>query len=95
MEESVEKAIDDLNDDQLEDALFTFIAEHQLTGEFLVWLKKWKAIHKIVSQEEQYVCPKCHFSINGEDHPNKHHLLCPIANLAKKDKDGNFVKEVR
>ena len=40
MEESVEKAIDDLNDGQLEDALFTFIAEHQLTGEFLVWLKK-------------------------------------------------------
>jgi len=52
-------------------------------------------VHGIVSQEEQYVCPKCHLSRDGEDHPSKHHPLCPIANLAKKDKDGNFVKEVR
>ena len=41
---------------------------------------------------EKYTCPKCHRDIKGKDHPNKHHPLCPLAILAKKDAKGGFAK---
>lgn len=39
-------ATDDLPDDQLLKALHDFLTEHKLLGEFLVWIGKWKAIHR-------------------------------------------------
>ncbi len=40
-------AIDDLPDEQLEQAILDFLTEQKLGGEFLVWLEKWKSLHKV------------------------------------------------
>ncbi len=39
--------IDELNDEQLEQAIVDFLVEQKLIGEFLVWIEKWKSNHKI------------------------------------------------
>ena len=45
--ELITEAVDELDDQQLLDAFSDFLAEQKLIGEFLVWLEKWKAIHKV------------------------------------------------
>lgn len=47
MEDKIREAIDDLNEQQLEQVLVGFLTENNLAGEFLVWVEKWKAIHSI------------------------------------------------
>ena len=40
-------AIDDLPHDLLERAIVDFLTEQKLGGEFLVWLEKWKTLHRV------------------------------------------------
>jgi len=47
METDISKAIDSLNDEQLEEAVVDFLTEQKLVGEFLVWVEKWKSTHRM------------------------------------------------
>ena len=44
--EALLRSIDDLPDDKLEEAISDFLEELKLMGKFLVWLEKWKALHR-------------------------------------------------
>ena len=44
MEDAFYSAIDDLDEQNLEKAVFDFLTERRLTAEFLIWLDKWKSI---------------------------------------------------
>ena len=48
MEEAIRQSIDDLNEDLLEQALVAFLAENKLSGEWLVWIEKWKSLRRVV-----------------------------------------------
>lgn len=47
METPITEAIDPLNDEELEKAIADFLTEQKLMTEFLVWLEKWKSIHRV------------------------------------------------
>lgn len=47
MLEVIARATDDLDDTKLEEVLSDFLVEQKLVGEFLVWLEKWKSLHRI------------------------------------------------
>ena len=40
-------SIDELLDNTWECALSDFLEEHKLVGEFIIWIEKWKELHKI------------------------------------------------
>lgn len=40
----IRQAVDDLPDTLLEDAIADFLREQNLTGQFLVWIEKWKSL---------------------------------------------------
>lgn len=44
---AVKEAVDDLNEEQIEDMISDFLQEHNFTGEFLVWIEKWKSTHRV------------------------------------------------
>ncbi len=44
---AIRQAVDDLNEEQIENMIHDFIHEHELVGEFLVWVEKWKSLHKV------------------------------------------------
>lgn len=43
----IKQAVDDLNEEQIEDMICDFLQEHNFSGEFLVWVEKWKSLHKV------------------------------------------------
>jgi len=52
-----EEVIDALPDDTLVDALELFLASHELTGKFVLWLKEWKAqtlAYKEVTRDREW-----------------------------------------